>query len=201
MNEPNRALREVSLASQSPRRKELLEALGLRVVVVPSAYSERNNHDGSRTAHDTALAHALGKAHAAQPGGPSVLVAADTVVEIDGELLGKPEDQAEAVRMLGRLSGREHHVFTGYAVVDRATGQARSGVESTAVRFAVLSGETIAAYVATGDPLDKAGAYGIQGRGATLVSSICGDFYAVMGLPLARIGAQLRDLGYDVLAP
>ncbi|HEV2037934.1 MAG TPA: Maf family protein, partial [Candidatus Eremiobacteraceae bacterium] len=90
--------------------------------------------------------------------------------------------------------------YTGFAVIDRLSGQSESGVESTAVRFVQLSEAEIDAYVDTGDPLDKAGAYGIQGRGGMLVSSIAGDFYTVMGLPLARIGAALRELGYDVWA-
>ena len=126
-------------------------------------------------------------------------MAADTIVVIDGVLLGKPGDETQARAMLRRLSGREHHVFTAFAVVDRATGGSVSGVESTAVRFMPLRDEDIAAYVATGDPLDKAGAYGIQGRGGLLVASISGDFYTVMGLPLARVGGALRELGYNVL--
>jgi septum formation protein len=191
-----RSLREISLASQSPRRKQLLEGLGLRVVVVPSRYVEEPNvqSDGA----EVALRHALGKAVQAADDGPPVLIAADTVVQIDGELLGKPRDANEAAAMLRKLSGREHRVYTGFAVVDRMTKVCESGVESTAVRFATLSDADIAAYVATGDPLDKAGAYGIQGRAGMLVSSIAGDFYTVMGLPLARVGTALRDLGYDV---
>jgi nucleoside triphosphate pyrophosphatase len=193
-------LREVALASQSPRRKELLEGLGLRVVVVGSSYVEEDLADAHHDPSEVALRHALGKARLAAAGGPPVLIAADTVVEIGGEMLGKPKDDAEAVAMLGKLSGREHRVYTGFVVVDRTYGQKASGVESTTVRFASLHEDEIAAYVATGDPLDKAGAYGIQGRGGMLVSSISGDFYTVMGLPLARIGAAFRELGYDVFA-
>jgi len=193
-------LRAVALASQSPRRKELLESLGLSVEVVPSAYVEQTHADASDPAA-TALRHALGKAQKAAPSGPLLLVAADTIVVIDGELLGKPRDEAQARDMLHQLSGREHRVFTGFAVVDRAAGKSVSGVESTSVRFMPLSDEDIANYVATRDPLDKAGAYGIQGRGGLLVASISGDFYTVMGLPLARIGAALRELGYNVLVP
>jgi septum formation protein len=200
MNKPAQlqSLREVSLASQSPRRKQLLEGLGLRVVVVPSRYVEVSNTLGTRDGGELALRHALGKAVQAADDGPPVLIAADTIVQIDGELLGKPRDADEAAAMLRKLSGREHRVYTGFAVVDRATKVGESGVESTTVRFATLSDEDIAAYVATGDPLDKAGAYGIQGRAGMLVSSIAGDFYTVMGLPLARVGAALRELGYDV---
>jgi nucleoside triphosphate pyrophosphatase len=192
----SRSLREISLASQSPRRKQLLEGLGLRVVVVPSRYVEESNAQGDGA--EIALRHALGKAVQAADDGPPVLLAADTVVQIDGELLGKPRDANEAAAMLRKLSGREHRVYTGFAVVDRTTKVCESGVESTAVHFATLSDADIAAYVATGDPLDKAGAYGIQGRAGMLVSSIAGDFYTVMGLPLARVGTALRDLGYDV---
>lgn len=194
-----KAVDEIALASQSPRRKALLEGLGLRVVVVPSGYDESQAIEGNDPA-DVALRHAVGKAKEASSRGPSLLVAADTVVAVDGELLGKPKDAADAARMLRTLSGRDHRVFTGFAVVDRSSQAERSGVESTHVRFAALDADDIAAYVATGDSLDKAGAYGIQGRGALLVASICGDFYTVMGLPLARIGTSLRELGYDVRA-
>ena len=192
-------LTEIALASHSPRRKTLLESLGLHVVIVPSSYDE-DPQAGNRDPSEVALRHALGKANLAQAGGPTLLLAADTVVAVDGTLLGKPRDAQEARRMLRTLSGREHRVFTGFAVLDRAAGKQRSGVESTFVRFADLSKQDINAYVATGDSLDKAGAYGIQGRGALLVTSIRGDFYTVMGLPLARINAALRELGYDVRA-
>jgi septum formation protein len=198
-------LAAVSLASRSPRRKELLESIGLDVVVIGSDYDERANkfappHSTNPDPGEIALRHAVGKAGRASPEGPPVLVAADTIVAIDEQLLGKPRSPAEAAIMLRKLSGREHRVHTGFAVVDRLSGRSVSGVESTAVRFIDLSDTDIAAYVATGDPLDKAGAYGIQARGGLLVASITGDFYTVMGLPLARIGAGLRELGYDVLA-
>ena len=194
------ALREVSLASQSPRRRKLLEELGLRVVVLSSGYSEDSNADSGCDPIELTLCHALGKARQAAAGGPPVLIAADTIVELAGQTLGKPRDVKEAAVILRKLSGREHRVYTGFVVVDRSSGRKHSGVESTLVRFVRLSDADIAAYVATGDPLDKAGAYGIQGRGGMLVSSISGDFYTVMGLPLARIGAALRELGYDVFA-
>jgi septum formation protein len=196
----NERLRAIGLASQSPRRKALLESVGLAVTIVPSSYNEEDNLDAATDPSEIALRHALGKARQAQGSGPPVLVAADTIVEIAGELLGKPRDPAAAHAMLRKLSGREHQVYTGFIVLDRASGCSHSGVESTAVRFMALDDDDITAYVATGDPLDKAGAYGIQGRGGLLVSSIQGDFYTVMGLPLARVGAALRELGYDVLA-
>jgi septum formation protein len=192
-------LSAVALASRSPRRKYLLETVGLSVDVVSSAYDEALAGN-SVLAAETALRHALGKAELAETCGPPVLVAADTLVAIDGQLLGKPRDAAQARSMLRALAGREHTVFTGFVVTDRETGRTASGVESAAVHFLPLSEPEIDADVATGEPLDKAGAYGILGRGSLLVSSINGDFYTVVGLPLARIGTSLHELGYDILA-
>jgi septum formation protein len=193
-------LASVALASISPRRKYLLETLGLSVQVVPTAYEEKELA-GITNAGDAALHHALAKAELAEHTGPPVLIAADTIVELDGEMLGKPRDPAQALDMLRKLAGRHHHVYTGFTIMDRSSKRGLSGVEATLVRFLPLSGEEIAAYVATGEPMDKAGAYGILGRGALLVSSVSGDFYTVVGLPLARIGAGVRELGYRILSP
>jgi septum formation protein len=194
----NKHLGAVALASRSPRRKHLLESVGLAVEIVPSSYEE-TVLDGLDPAQ-TALRHALGKAESADPTGPPVLIAADTLVSLEGILLGKPSDPDHARSMLRQLAGRVHQVFTGYVVADRSTGRSVSGVESAAVHFLPLSEETIVAYVATGDPLDKAGAYGILGLGGLLVESISGDFYTVVGLPLARIGTSVQELGYNILA-
>lgn len=193
-----RRLSAVTLASISPRRRSLLESLGLEVVVVESSYDERDHDDPRADPRHLVLNHALGKAAHAGRSGPDVLVAADTAVVIDDVTLGKPRNEAEATAMLTRLSGREHIVHTGFAVVDRSAGETISGVESTRVTFLPLTAEHIARYVATGEPLDKAGAYGIQGRGALLVASITGDFYTVMGLPLARLGRAFASLGYEL---
>jgi nucleoside triphosphate pyrophosphatase len=190
-------LAEVTLASASPRRLRLLESLGLRVVVVRSAYEERDDLASDGLA-DLALRHALGKAAGADPSGPPVLVAADTVVDVDGASLVKPRDDADAKRMLRVLSGRWHIVHTGFTVVDRAAGASVCGVESARVKFVDLDDATIDRYVATGEPSDKAGAYGIQGKGALLVERIDGDFYTVMGLPLARVNAAARGLGREI---
>ena len=122
-----------------------------------------------------------------------VTIGADTVVVINRKVLGKPRDEAEAIDMLSQLGGREHTVITAVAV---ARGKKlRSSVEEVQVRFRHLRAEEIAAYVATGEPMDKAGAYGIQGYGATIVERIEGDYFAVMGLPLVRLVSLLRDLG------
>ena len=188
---------EVTLASASPRRLQLLESLGLRVVVVRSSYEERDDMTSDGLA-DLALRHALGKAAGADADGPPLLVAADTVVDVDGAGLAKPRDDDDAKRMLRALSGRWHVVHTGFTLVDRSNGKSISGVESSRVKFAALDDATIARYVATGEPRDKAGAYGIQGKGALLVERVDGDFYTVMGLPLARVNAAARALGREI---
>ena len=134
----------------------------------------------------------------AMAGEDALIIAADTVVVLDGAVLGKPEDEAGACRMLSALSGREHQVYTGLTVLRGA--KRRTGHEVTAVTFRPLSQEEIAAYLATGEPMDKAGAYGIQGYGALLVSGILGDYYNVMGLPVCRLGQVLQEFGIDCLA-
>jgi len=196
---PAQSLRSVALASISPRRRQLLESLGLEVVVVPSRYSEDDHQGTALDPRELVLLHAQGKARMAQTSGPPLLVAADTSVVIDGAILGKPSGPAEAKAMLARLSGRTHTVHTGFVLVDRSSDKTASGVESAEVTFLPLTASHIARYVASGEPLDKAGAYGIQGRGALLVASIAGDFYAVMGLPLARLGRAFASLGYELL--
>jgi len=196
MNNGARLLTEAALASRSPRRKQLLESLGLRVAVIGNAFEELPYRPGDGEPRDYALAAARSKAAAAPNEGPPVLVAADTCVVVDGAVLGKPRDAAEAERMLHVLAGREHVVHTGFALIDRTSRATASGVESARVTFEPLDDDAIARYVASGEPLDKAGAYGIQGLGALLVASIVGDFYAVMGLPIARIGQALTRFGY-----
>ncbi|HLB15648.1 MAG TPA: Maf family protein, partial [Burkholderiales bacterium] len=172
------------LASASPRRRELLALLGLTFDVVPAAIDEEWRIGETPAAHTERLA----REKAAAVGRPrSAVVAADTIVVIDGDILGKPKDAADAAAMLRRLSGREHVVHTAVAVA--FAGRAASGVESTRVWFRPLDERTIAEYVATGEPLDKAGAYGIQGYGATIVERVDGDYFSVMGLGLRRVVA------------
>lgn len=190
-------LEAVALASASPRRRELLASLGLHVTVIPSAYDEQPL-PGLDPA-ETALRHARGKASGATPSA-LLVVAADTVVDVDGEALGKPADPAEARAMLRRLSGRWHVVHTAFALRDDRTGAAFEQTVSTRVRFADLDEVTVDAYAASGDGMDKAGAYGIQGFAATLVERIDGDYFTVVGFPLAAFAAALPQLGYR-LAP
>jgi septum formation protein len=192
-------LKQIVLASASPRRLELLQGLGLEVIVAPSDYGEPAV-PGLAPA-DLAALHAREKLAAALrhvPAGAAKVpvVAADTVVDLDGRPLGKPRDGAEAAEMLGLLSGREHLVHTAFALA--LPGEAAWIEESatTRVRFFELTAQDVADYVATGEPLDKAGAYGIQGRAAALVAAIDGDFYTVMGFPLARFIRALARSGF-----
>jgi len=186
-------LNAVALASASPRRRELLASLGLRVTVIPSAYDETPL--AGLDPAEIALRHARGKAAGAMPS-EGLIVAADTVVDLDGEALGKPADVAEARTMLRRLAGRWHVVHTAFALRGDRIAPALAGVVSTRVRFADLDDETIDAYAASGDGLDKAGAYGIQGFAATLVERIDGDYFTVVGFPLAAFAQALPRIGY-----
>jgi septum formation protein len=189
-------LERIALASESPRRRELLTSLGLHVQVVPSRYTEAPLP--GLTPQEMALMHARGKAAGAAPS-PELLVAADTVVDLDGIALGKPHDRAESRAMLERLAGRAHHVHTAFVLRDDRSGIQSEHVESTRVQFAPLDPATIAAYVAGGDGLDKAGAYGIQGFAATLVERIDGDYFTVVGFPLAAFARSLAPHGYRLL--
>lgn len=185
-------VREVPLvlASSSPRRRELLGLLGLTPEVVPAQVDETLRVGEAPTGYAQRLA--LEKAAAVRRNG-AVVIGADTIVVLDGAVLGKPRDAAEAEAMLGRLSGREHLVHTAIAVTFE--GRVASGVETTRVWFRPLDDRLIAEYVATGDPLDKAGSYGIQGYGALIVERIEGDFFTVMGLGLGRLVALLGEVG------
>lgn len=183
MTRPGPALRVV-LASQSPRRHDLLTLVGIAHEVAPADIDERVLPEEAPAAHAERLARE--KAHAAAASAPeAVVIAADTIVVIDGLILGKPRDAEDARRMLRLLQGRTHTVLTALAV---ARGERlESAVENVAVTFRALDDERIAAYIATGEPMDKAGAYGIQGYGATIVERIDGDYFAVMGLALGRL--------------
>ena len=188
------------LASASPRRRELIERLGLEFEVLPADVDETPMRGEAPVALARRLAET--KASAIAHVRPAALVVgSDTIVVIDGEILNKPQDDEDAVRMLMRLAGREHRVETGVAVVaPPADGQKSARVASSVVgvdvRFRPFDAAFARAYVATREPLDKAGAYGIQGYGSALVERIDGDFFAVMGLPVTRMLAHLEELGW-----
>ena len=182
----------VVLASASPRRRELLKLIGVEHSVVPSNFDETMQPGEEPEAH--ALRLAVEKAGAVARAHPdSVVIGADTVVVLDGKVLGKPSSHEVARETLRQLNGRTHTVITAVAVA--YGGHVRRGAEQVAVTFRRLGDDEVDAYVATGEGMDKAGAYGIQGFGATIVERIEGDFFAVMGLPLVRLVGLLREAG------
>ncbi|HOA15189.1 MAG TPA: Maf family protein [Bacillota bacterium] len=186
------------LASASPRRVELLEALKIEFEVVPSNADETVEDGLSPGTLVEALARA--KASAVSASRPKDLVlGADTVVAIGGQVLGKPKDCDDAARMLRMLQGRSHEVYTGICVKREADGFERVAHEVTEVRFLPMSEEEIASYVGTGEPLDKAGAYAIQGFGTLFISGITGDYFNVVGLPLRLVAEMLEEAGVKVI--
>jgi septum formation protein len=181
------------LASQSPRRAELIGRLGLRFDTVPADIDESYLHGETPPQHAERLSR--GKAQAIAAGRPEALVVgSDTIVVVDGDVLGKPRDPEHAVEMLLRLSGREHEVITGVAVAHGT--RVESAIERVRVRFRALDRASWEEYAATGEPMDKAGAYGIQGFGSAVVERIDGDYFAVMGLPVVRMLALLERFGW-----
>ena len=182
----------VILASQSPRRRELLTLVGIAHEVRPVDIDEAYLAGEQPRAHAKRLA--CEKADVVARDAPdSLVIGSDTIVVVDGDVLGKPRDEAEAAAMLSRLAGRSHTVITAIAVKWR--GVERSAVEEVDVTFHPLTPDEIDAYIATREPMDKAGAYGIQGYGATIVARVDGDYFAVMGLPLQRLVRLMADLG------
>ena len=189
---------EIILASRSPRRRALLEQMGVSPFrVIAPDIDESAVSGASPGALVQALSLKKAQAVRAGEGAGSLIIAADTVVCLDGTVLGKPAGEEEAFRMLQALSGRRHQVYTGLTVL-RGEQVVSQWVE-TAVRFRTLGQEEIRAYIATGEPMDKAGAYGIQGLGGLFVEGIEGDYYNVVGLPVCRLGQILRRFGVDCL--
>ena len=189
---------KIVLASQSPRRKELLGRMGLDFVTQASKIDE-SAFDGLEARELVAtLSREKAQWIARQLDGETLVIGADTVVVRDGAALGKPKDAEDAVAMLLSLSGRDHQVCTGVTVCrgDRVLTQ----VEETQVTFRDLTEAEVRQYVSTGEPMDKAGAYGIQGLGGLLVEGIRGDYSNVVGLPVCRLGQMLKDFGVDCLA-
>jgi len=182
------------LASASPRRRELLALAGISFEIHVPDVEERI--PAGQGAAEAACSLARQKAEAIAVDAPEVcVIAADTVVVLDDIILGKPADEADAARMLRLLSGREHRVITGVCLA--LNGRRRVFFQETRVRFYPLHDDEIAAYVATGEPMDKAGAYGIQGRGALLVEGIAEDYFNVVGLPIARLVRELEVFAHE----
>ena len=190
---------DLILASASPRRRDLLAGLRARFHVVPSSVSEALLPGETPQAHVSRLAIAKAT-DVSQRILDLWVLGADTIVLIDGQILGKPRDQDEARTMLTMLAGKTHEVFTGYAIVHaRFPELKRVRYVASEVHIRELSAQEIADYVDTGEPMDKAGSYAIQGLGAVLVEKIEGDYFNVMGLPLAALAEVLKEFGVNVL--
>jgi septum formation protein len=186
----------IVLASASPRRKELLERVGVVCAVVPSQINEDYIPGESPREHVLRLSHEKALEIASRTDVPGRwFIGSDTVVVRDDAILGKPLDAADATAMLTSLSGRSHEVLTGFAVHDREKNITISEVVSTAVRFKELTAAEVSGYIASGEPFDKAGAYAIQGIGAFMVQAINGSYTNVVGLPLCEVVDVLEHLG------
>ena len=182
------------LASQSPRRRELLGLTGLPFVVRAADIDE--TMDPGKAPFDEVARVSRLKAEAVARKPEDVVIAADTIVVCEGEVLGKPRNEADAFRILSLLSGRHHEVMTGMTVV--CGDKAITHTEVTKIHFRELHPEEIRAYIASGEPMDKAGAYGIQGGAALFADEMVGDYYNVMGLPVCRLAVILRSLGLPI---
>ncbi len=186
---------EIILASQSPRRKELLELMGLSFTIKVADIDETMT-PGADPAEEVGRVSRL-KAMAIHADEDALVIAADTIVVCQGKILGKPHSKQEAEDMLTLLSGRDHQVMTGYTV--RKGDRLLTHTEVSHIHFRPLAPAEIRAYVETGEPMDKAGAYGIQGKAALFVSRLEGDYYNVMGLPICTLGQSLRSFGVRIL--
>lgn len=191
------------LASASPRRREILAQVGAEFEVIPAKGEELLT---STEPKEAVLQLSCQKAEETAgrlsgDAGNIVVLGADTIVSLDGAILGKPKDKKDAVRMLGLLNGREHSVFTGVTMIVRGDGKEQiiSIYEETRVFMYPMTKEQIQAYTETGEPLDKAGAYGIQGKCAVYIEKIVGDYYNVVGLPVAAIYQNLEKSGIEIL--
>ena len=184
------------LASGSPRRKELLELMGLEFKVIVSQADEDSVSKDLKPelyVQELALLKASATAKEVLRNKNAVIISADTIVTLDGQILGKPKDEDDAFNMLSKLSGREYEVYTGYCVMRISDGKAVCGKVRTKVKFKDLSDDKIRGYINSGEPMDKAGAYGIQGLGSLLIEKIDGDYFNVVGLPISALADTLED--------
>jgi septum formation protein len=190
--------RMIILASSSPRRKHLLETIGLSFQVESSGINENTyNH---LEPHEQVIVLSAKKAQAvAEKHRNAIIIAADTLGILDGQILGKPDNEYQAIQMLGSMSGKCHTVVTGFTIIDTATNKKISQTVETKVYFRDLTPLEIRAYVRSGEPMDKAGAYAIQGLGSILVEKIEGDYFNVIGLPVCALSLVLKQFGISVL--
>ncbi len=191
--------KKLILASSSPRRKELFQVLGVKFKIVPSQIKkEEINRDLSPKDYVRKLSY-LKALDVASRTLNAIVVGADTIVVFKNKILGKPQTKKKAIEMLKKLSGKIHLVITGITVIDTATKQTAQDTVTTKVKFGKLDKNLITKYVLTGEPLDKAGAYGIQGKGFLLVESIDGDYFNVVGLPLYKLNRLLKKFGVPLV--
>ena len=191
-------MKKIILASTSERRKELLQSTGLEFIVVASPYQEdMSRHDDPEVLVSD---FSQGKARALVDTNPNaIIIGADTIVYLNGVIYGKPKDKNEALSMLASLQGKQHVVYTGYTVIDSETKKEVTKVETTEITLGPLSGSEIEAYFQKVPLLDKAGAYAIQGVGATFTESIKGEYSNVVGLPMASLRITLKEFGVELL--
>lgn len=188
----------IILASSSPRRADLLKTLGVSFELIPSNINERPHQDEAPADYIIRLARAK-VIDAARKRDSGLVIGADTIVVLDGRILGKPRDEDEAISMLKQLSGRWHAVMTGLALYDAATRREVADYDKTLVRFAQLTDKEIEWYVKTGEPMDKAGSYAIQERGAIFVEEIAGNYHNVVGLPVTLLYRLSKRMGYSFI--
>jgi nucleoside triphosphate pyrophosphatase len=187
--------KKIILASQSPRRKILLEQMGLEFLVIASDFDESELYNEIPSEYVTELARGKAEFVARYIDYPAIIIGSDTTVYFENNYLNKPNDEEDAKNMLRKLSGGWHSVFSGICVIDTESGKIKKDYSETKVKFRELSGEEVDAYVASGSPLDKAGAYGIQDDfGAVFVEKIEGDFYNVVGLPIVKLFTLLKSI-------
>lgn len=191
-------MKAIILASASPRRKELLEQIGLSFRVEPSNYQENIRFD--LEPHDLARALSLEKARlVARNHRNALVIAADTFIVFEGKILGKPRTETQAKEMLETMSGKPHSVITGFTIIDADSNKTVSRSVETRVHLRKLGSNEIDAYVRSKEPLDKAGAYAIQGLGSVIVEKIEGDYFNVIGLPLSALAESLKEFGVHIL--
>ena len=190
-------MHKIILASQSPRRRELLEAIGMNFEVIVSEVDEtsisKENIPVGIYVQELALMKAAAVAKKVLKDKEAIIISADTIVTLNGKILGKPKDENDAFKMLSMLSGREHEVYTGYCVMRIKDGYTICNNVKTTVSFKQLTEEKIKRYIKTGEPMDKAGAYGIQGIGGVLIDKIDGDYANVVGIPISALADTLEN--------
>ena len=192
-------MKKIILASASPRRQELIGRLIPDFKVMTDNSPEEVIMGEKPEETVKRLAKQKAENVAGEITDDAVVIAADTMVALDGQVLGKPCDEKEAYNMLKMLSGNTHQVYTGVAVIDTKSGKIINEYETTGVKFRTLLDDEIKAYIKSGEPMDKAGAYGIQELGALFIQGIEGDYFNVVGLPLCRLGRILKEMGIDLL--